>query len=123
MNGSRLTRNRISKINADLKKEHSPASHNIALEDLHPTYQVFASLIGVENALIIGRELGGTNMYLPKLDIEQMRYIRERNHNIVEEFNGQNHNELARKYKLTDITIREILKKETLKKKGGATCK
>jgi Mor family transcriptional regulator len=123
MNGSRLTKDRISKLNADLKNEHSPACHEIALEDLHPVYQVFASLIGVENALIIGRELGGTNMYLPKLAIEQMQYIRERNHNIIEGFNGQNHNELARKYKLTHITIREILKKEALKKKGDKSCK
>jgi hypothetical protein len=111
---------KLPKLNTDLKEKYGLAGHDIAMKDLHPTYQVFASLIGVENALIVGRELGGTNIYLPRLNIEQMQFIRERNRSIVEEFNGQNHAILARKYGITDITVREILKKEKAKQTKGS---
>lgn len=93
------------------------ADRNIKLTDLHPTYQTFAKLIGIENTLIIGQELGGTNIYLPRLNIDRIYFVRERNRRIVEEFNGHNHAELARRHGVTDITVREILKKEAALKK------
>jgi len=111
VNSRRLTRRKTAKLQGRISKEINPPAHDIKLEDLHPTYQVFASLIGIEAALIIGQELGGANIYLPKLDIDQMIAVRERNNKIIEEFNGSNHAELARKYHITDITVREILKK------------
>jgi Mor family transcriptional regulator len=112
MNGQRLTRKRIAGLQNKIGGAISPATGNIRPEDLHPVYQVFATLVGIENALIIGRELGGTNIYLPKLDIEQMIFLRDRNAKIVEEFDGHNHRELAHKHNITDITVREILKRE-----------
>lgn len=85
---------------------------DIKPEDLHPTYQVLAALVGVENTLIIGRELGGTQIYLPKLDIEQIVLHRGRAYGILQEFNGHNYAELARKYKASDRYVRKILEKQ-----------
>lgn len=91
----------------------NPAIRDIKPDDLHPTYQAFASLVGIENALIIGREMGGTQIYLPKLNIEQLVLRLDVDRKIVEEFNGHNHAELARKYKMADRTIYKILERET----------
>ncbi len=82
--------------------------NEIRLDDLHPTYRQIATVIGVENAVKLGRELGGESFYLPKLDICLAR-VKERR--IVEEFKGGNYVELARKYRVTSVWVRNIVKK------------
>ncbi|MDL1936608.1 hypothetical protein FBQ80_13695 [Candidatus Brocadia sp. AMX2] len=43
--------------------------NEIRLDDLPPTYQQIAMVIGIENVVKLGRELGGEQFYLPKLDV------------------------------------------------------
>lgn len=82
--------------------------NDIQFDDLHPTYQQIARVIGIENALKLGRELGGEQFYLPKVDI-CLSKVRDRK--IIEEFKGGNYVEIARKYGVTSNHVRQLIKK------------
>ncbi|GAN34859.1 MAG: Mor transcription activator family protein [Candidatus Brocadia sinica] len=82
--------------------------NEIRLDDLPPTYQQIAMVIGIENVVKLGRELGGEQFYLPKLDVCLARVKKRK---IIEEFKGGNYGELARKYGVTSFWVREIIKK------------
>ena len=82
------------------------AQEEIRLEDLSEGQQEVAALIGPENFRKLMEVYGGAYLYIPKTDrLERM----ERNERIRAEFDGYNFRELARKYDLTEITIRSIL--------------
>lgn len=87
--------------------------NDIELGDLPFTYQQIARVIGIENSIKLGKELGGEQFYLPKLDICLSR-VRERK--IVEEFHGDNYRELGRKYGVTSFWVRKIIQKHRRKK-------
>lgn len=87
--------------------------NDIRMEYLPSTYQQIAMVIGIENAVRLGREFGGEPFYLPKLDICLSR-VRERK--IIEEFKNGNYVELARKYGVTSAWVRRIIKKHRRKK-------
>jgi Mor family transcriptional regulator len=70
-------------------------------------YQHIAGIIGVEATLNLSEYLGGTRFYFRKLDGLLMD---KRDERIKKEFTGFNHIELARKYKLTETRIRDILR-------------
>ena len=79
---------------------------DIRLEDLSEGQQEVAALIGPENFRKLMEVYGGAYLYIPKTDrLEHM----ERNERIRAEFDGYNFRELARKYDLTEITIRSIV--------------
>ncbi len=84
----------------------------IKIEDLHPTYQMIARIIGIENALKLGREIGGEALYLPKLDSNMSPLLKLRNKRICAEFNGSNIMQLGRKYNVTSTRIYAILREE-----------
>ena len=82
------------------------AQEEIRLEDLSEGQQEVAALIGPENFRKLMEVYGGAHLYIPKTDrLERM----ERNERIRAEFDGYNFRELARKYDLTEITIRSIV--------------
>lgn len=82
------------------------AQEEIRLEDLSEGQQEVAALIGPENFGKLMEVYGGAYLYIPKTDrLERM----ERNERIRAEFDGYNFRELARKYDLTEITIRSIV--------------
>jgi hypothetical protein len=47
------------------------------IEDLHQALQVIAGIVGIEGALRISAEYGGTNLYIPKLE-NALQKARER---------------------------------------------
>ena len=82
------------------------AQEEIRLEDLSEGQQEVAALIGPENFRKLMEVYGGAYLYIPKTDrLERM----ESNERIRAEFDGYNFRELARKYDLTEITIRSIV--------------
>lgn len=87
--------------------------NEIRLDDLPPTYQQIAMVIGIENVVKLGRELGGEQFYLPKLDVCLARVKKRK---IIDEFKGGNYGELARKYGVTSFWVREIIKKHRREK-------
>lgn len=78
----------------------------ITLEDLPEAYQEVARVIGIENAIKLSEALGGLSFYFPKIDAFVQK---RRDEEIRKEFNGCNHRDLARKYQLSEIWIRQIV--------------
>lgn len=79
---------------------------DLTMEDLPEAYQAVARTVGIENAVRLSADLGGLNYYFPQLD----KMLREkRNALIRREFSGTNHKELARRYRLSEVQIREIV--------------
>mgnify|MGYP001860339826 CR=1 FL=1 len=84
----------------DWEKEMTP-------EMFDPQFQEIIEKIGVENFLHIVEFFGGGAVYIPKK--ERITAV-ARNERIRSEFNGYNHKELARKYRLSTRSIRDIVK-------------
>lgn len=79
----------------------------ISIEDFPEKYQSMVEIVGIDKALEIARLMGGTLQYIPKLD-ELDRKVR--NAKIRNEFTGYNISELAARYGLTEVQIRNIVK-------------
>lgn len=85
--------------------------HGIKIEDLPPIYQTIAKIIGIDNAVLLGKEIGGESLYLPKLNHRSLTFFKERDSLILEEFNGHNALDLARKHGITSRRLYEIIEK------------
>lgn len=85
------------------------------MEDLPEVYQDVARAVGVENTLRLAEYLGGMYMYFPKLDALLRQ---KRDEAIRAEFDGSNYRALARKHKLTEQRIRDIVASSKDKRQG-----
>ena len=69
--------------------------------------RVIAEEIGTDNLLKLSVLLGGSSFYLPRRE----RILRpRRDRKILEEYNGYNTAELARKYEVSQRWVQEIIK-------------
>lgn len=68
-------------------------------------YKEIAEAIGVENFYKLTKVVGGATIYLPKPD-SVLRPVRDAR--IKAEFNGYNHPELAKKYRVTERWVRQL---------------
>ena len=64
--------------------------------------------IGIDITKVLFEEFGGTSVYFPT---EKMIYKEARDREIVSEYNGFNHKELASKYNMSESYIRTIIKR------------
>jgi Mor family transcriptional regulator len=78
----------------------------ITIEDLPETYRLIAEKCGLNTALEIAYLFGGVNIYFPKPE-QIIQDIRDKR--IVKEFDGENYNQLAKKYNLSTSWVREII--------------
>lgn len=86
---------------------------NIQVDELANAEQKqIAELIGLENYAKLVEAFGGRSIYIQKPD---GFYRIARNEEIRREYTGSNYKELAAKYSLTDVTIRQIVAEETQK--------
>ena len=69
--------------------------------------RVIAEEIGTDNLLKLSVLLGGSSFYLPRRE-RILRPLRDRK--ILEEYNGYNTEELARKYEVSQRWVQEIIK-------------
>lgn len=78
----------------------------LTVEDLpEGTYKLIANSIGVDNFCKLAELVGGSTVYIPKVE-SLLRPVRD--DHIRKEFNGYNHSELAQKYGVTVRWIREL---------------
>ena len=84
-------------------------------EDIPELYSLLISEIGIENTLKVAKLIGGQHVYFNKFETVE-RPIR--NKNIRDEFNGYNFKALAKKYNLTEVTIRNICCDIVIKKRN-----
>ncbi|MDP4092582.1 MAG: Mor transcription activator family protein [Bacillota bacterium] len=75
-------------------------------DELTEPYRELSATIGLKNTLKLAEKYQGMALYLPKLD-GLIRRLRDEK--IRKEFNGGNYRELAIKYKLTEVWIRQIV--------------
>ena len=78
----------------------------LTVDMLPELYRHIASAIGIENFLALCKEIGGTNMYIPKFD-SVIRPIRDKK--MKQEFDGINYKELGKKYNLCERWVRDII--------------
>lgn len=90
-------------------------TQELTKDDLPELYCLIANEIGFENTLKLAKLLGGSYIYFNKIESIE-RPLRDRH--IREEFNGYNYKELAKKYNLTEIQIRNICSEIIEKKKA-----
>ncbi|MEG1410754.1 MAG: Mor transcription activator family protein [Terrisporobacter sp.] len=81
---------------------------DLKISDLPPQFENIANRLGIEKAKWLFKEFGGTSVYFPT---EKMIYKDARDREIVSEYNGFNHKELAAKYNMSESYIRYIINK------------
>ncbi|MDE6671301.1 MAG: hypothetical protein K2K16_03805 [Ruminococcus sp.] len=90
-----------------------------SLEQLSGDQRELAEIVGIEAYRKLVENYGGMCIYIYKLET----ILRERrNAEIFNEFDGMNYRELAKKYNLSEKTIREIVsgkKEEPIDGQGG----
>lgn len=80
---------------------------HVDISDVPPPYQPVVSLIGLDNFLKLCQYAMGDELYFPMQD----SILRNaRNRLIIREYNGCNASELSRKYNLTPVHIKNIVK-------------
>ena len=82
----------------------------VQYEALSKDRQQVADLIGIENYEKLIEMYGGTWLYIPKPDTFERT---DRNKRILDDFDGYNFKQLARKYGLTEVQIRTIVSEKT----------
>lgn len=89
----------------------------LTLDDLREEQRQIAEIIGVEAYLKLTRVFGGTTIYIAKA--EEIIKRADRDRQIREEFDGSNYAQLAVKYGLTEVWIRNIVydKAEEIRRK------
>lgn len=87
------------------------------IEELREEQKQIAEAIGVEAYLSLTKKFGGTSIYIAKA--EEILQRKNRDAKIMEEFNGYNYSQLAMKFGLTEMWIRNIVcdKADEIKKK------
>lgn len=80
--------------------------NDINPEILPEPYRRLAALIGIANVLRLAEEFQGMSVYFPKLD-GTLKIVRDAR--ILDEYDGCNIKELARKYGLTESWIRQLI--------------
>ena len=92
----------------------------ITLDDLPIDQRKIAELVGIENYRKLVENYGGNDIRILQ---KATLVIRKRDEEIIASFTGSNARELARKYRLSDRTIREIvstkMKHRKKRKKDG----
>ncbi len=84
----------------------------LTLNDLREEQRQIAETIGVDAYLELTKVFGGTTIYIAKAEDIVKRADRDRR--IREEFDGSNYAQLAVKYGLTEVWIRNIVYEKAL---------
>lgn len=77
-----------------------------SLEQLSGEQKEFAEIVGIEFYNILIENFGGCQIYIPK---RETIFKNIRNEEIIKNFNGFNQRELAKKYNLSEKTVRKIV--------------
>ena len=79
---------------------------DLKISDLPPQFENIAIELGIDKIKALFKEFGGTSVYFPT---EKMVYKEARDREIISQYNGFNHKELAAKYNMSESYIRAII--------------
>lgn len=90
----------------------------LKISDLPPQFENIAIELGIDKIKALFKEFGGTSVYFPT---EKMIYKEARDREIISQYNGFNHKELAAKYNMSESYIRAIINrhKKSVESKGA----
>ena len=80
---------------------------SVQLYDVPWDLQERVNIIGMENFLKVCKFYGGRSLYVP---LYKNLLIKERNRNIVKEYNGKNLDELRLKYNMSNTQLKRVMK-------------
>ena len=80
---------------------------SVQLDDVPWDLQERVNIIGMENFLKVCKFYGGRSLYVP---LYKNLLIKERNRNIVKEYNGKNLDELRLKYNMSNTQLKRVMK-------------
>lgn len=82
-------------------------SENITYEDLQEQHRELAEIIGIENLIALANHFGGTQIYIPQAEklVKNVKYRA-----IIEEFDGNNIRQLAKKYDVSESTVYRLVR-------------
>lgn len=80
---------------------------SVQLDDVPWDLQERVNIIGMENFLKVCKFYGGRSLYVP---LYKNLLIKERNRNIVKEYNGKNLDELRLKYNMSNTQLKRVVK-------------
>ena len=86
----------------------------ITIDDLQEQHREIAETIGLKTLIKLSENFGGTQVYIPQI-AELTKEFKYRN--ILEAFNGDNIQQLAIKYRVSESTVYRIVKDEISKRK------
>lgn len=83
------------------------ANENITADDLQEQHRELADIIGIENLIALANYYGGTQIYIPQVEmlVKNVKYKA-----IVEEFDGFNIKQLAKKYDVSESTVYRLVR-------------
>lgn len=83
------------------------ANENITADDLQEQYRELAEIIGIENLMSLAKHYGGTQIYIPQVEmlLKNVKYKA-----IIEEFDGFNIKKLAKKYGVSESTVYRLVR-------------
>ena len=81
----------------------------VQIEDFPDNFKRVAETIGVEMAIQLIKNSGGINQYIPVYDCVTAA---ARDRLIMEEFHSDNYRELAAKYRISEVWIRNIVDRD-----------
>lgn len=79
---------------------------HVEISDIPDTYHPIVSLIGLDNFLKLCSYSMGDELYFP---MQETISRKARNRMIIQEYDGYNHADLAKKYNLTSKQIKNII--------------
>ncbi|MBP3339801.1 MAG: DNA-binding protein [Lachnospiraceae bacterium] len=82
-------------------------NENITADDLQEQYRELAEIIGIENLMSLAKYYGGTQIYIPQVEmlLKNVKYKA-----IIEEFDGFNIKKLAKKYGVSESTVYRLVR-------------
>lgn len=85
----------------------------LRIEDLPEEQKLIANVIGIEDYKKLVKNFGGNCLYICKKETITKRL---RNYEIISKFTGNNYRAIAMEYKMSERTIRQIIKDNIIKK-------
>jgi len=94
-------------VDKDILKE-------ITIDDLQEQHQALAEAIGLKNLIKLSESFGGTQIYIPQIAelTKELKYKK-----ILEDYDGDNIQQLAIKYRVSESTVYRVVKDEIAKRR------
>lgn len=88
----------------------------LTMEDLQEQHRELADAVGLQSLITLSKNYGGTQIYIP-MQLELVKDLRYKK--ISEEYDGDNLQQLALKYNVSERTVYRVVKDKIAEKKAA----